>query len=133
MENSRGPLSAFSHSPSPGVVTSAYAALHFDAPPRVELPPSLLTGCLSNLAGCSCEEHEHAYFEALRDYAEVYAATQAYLGPDDPLSGHDYAAVVAETEEHSRLGLLGDESVPKPEEFSDEDVDRYGYFGWLHH
>jgi hypothetical protein len=131
MENPQGPLLALSGSPPPGVIGSAYFSLDGAPSPRGDMAPLMFTGCLSDLS--SCELHEHAYFEALRDYAEVYAATQAYLGPDDPVSGHDYALDVAETEEHSRLGLLGDEGMPKPDEFSDDEIDRCGYLGWLHH
>jgi hypothetical protein len=130
MENSQPPLMALSIAPPPAVMTSVYHSTHHTARPR-KGAPVMLTGCVSNLS--SCPPPDHAYFDALKNYAEIYAATQEYLGLDDPVAEHDYTLDVAETEEHSRLGLLGDETTPKPDEFSDDEIAGCGYLGWLHH
>lgn len=93
-----------------------------------------LTGCASELS-CHAEDYRR-YSEALKNYAEVYRDYQAYLEPNDPVAEHDYALVVEETEEHVQLGLLGDEveqSVRSHVRFSDEEIEQFGYLGWLQH
>lgn len=91
--------------------------------------PRALTGCLSELS--SCQAQDHVYLEALKSYAEVYAAYQDYLMPDDPVARHDYSLKVSETEEHSQLGLLIEDF--RTESVSDDEIDDCGYLGWLRH
>lgn len=93
-------------------------------------PIAALTGCVSKLS--ALEQHKHAYFDALKDYAEVYAATQAYLADDALLAMHDYAlAINADEPDH---GLIGDDGEPAAYvQISDEEIDSYGYLGWLRH
>lgn len=90
-----------------------------------------LTGCVSKLS--TLELHQHAYFDALRDYAKLYEATQAYLAGDGSSIAHDYAATSSASREFDH-GLLGDDGeavafVP----ISDDEIDNCGYLGWLRH
>ncbi len=96
--------------------------------------PKSFTGCVSEIS--SCATHDQPYAAALRNYAQVYEAYQAYLDPVDGQITHDYDAVgVAVTVEH-QLGCLNEEMVDctvHADDISDEDIDGCGYLGWIHH
>lgn len=91
--------------------------------------PQRLTGCVSEL---SCGDGQAAlHGAALRDYAAVYGAFQAYLTPrhDCVAYGEQALLVLAEG------GAFATESELPPvlPSASDEDVESCGYFGWLCH
>jgi hypothetical protein len=90
-----------------------------------------LTGCVSKLS--TLEQHKHAYFDALKDYAKIYAATQAYLADDALIAIHDYAPAIDINGEPDH-GLIGDDGEPAAYvQISDDEIDSYGYLGWLRH
>lgn len=100
--------------------------------PRKKLTRAMsLTGCVSKLS--ALELHQHAYFDALREYAKVYEATQAYLAGDGSGIAHDYAAFDGDSSELDH-GLLSDngEAVAFVQ-ISDDEIDICGYMGWLRH
>jgi hypothetical protein len=141
MENRSGTFSAFSNSTPAGVIVSnsAIAAGFTPSARPVEArsgkAPKILTGCVSDIS--SCAQPDHNYLDALKSYAEVYAAMQDYLAPVDPVTEHNYALNVPETEEHNLLGMIemvvGDEDQPHQVDFTDEEIDSCGYLGWLRH
>ncbi len=90
-----------------------------------------LTGCISKLS--VVERHEHAYFDALKDYAVHYAEAQAYLADAESPIVHDYAAIDNCVSEPDR-GLLDDDGeLVRFVLISDDDIDNCGYLGWLRH
>jgi|GEM_PF-2976846 len=91
--------------------------------------PTAWTGCLSDLS--SCHTQDPVYLEALKSYAEVYAAYQDYLTPENPLAAHDYVVRDSATEEHTQLGRLIEAQHDR--DVSDDDIDGCGYLGWLRH
>lgn len=94
-------------------------------------PSAVLTGCASKLS--MLEQHEHAYFDALKDYAIHYAQAQAYLADDEWHIAHDYTLIGNSLSEPDH-GLLGDDGEPAMfAQISDEDIDHCGYMGWLRH
>jgi hypothetical protein len=96
---------------------------------------SPLTGCVSSLSACA--PIDHAYADALKSYAEVYAAAQAYLTPHDVLSGHDYDRAIAMSmpelnrpdADHDMLGFVAQVDIP----VSEEEIEHCGYMAWLRH
>ncbi len=89
-----------------------------------------LTGCISGVSVVTPQRH--AYFHALKDYAEHYADAQAYLAVDHALVACDYAIDKAPVEPDH--GLLGDDGEPlRFSQVSDEDIVGCGYLGWLRH
>ena len=90
--------------------------------------PKAITGCVSALS--TCTQSSPDYRAALKHYGEVYSDYQAYLTPADPLAGHAYGSVPACSEDSVNWLLAGPGA---PSEVSDDEVERCGYFGWLHH
>jgi len=101
---------------------------------REAIAPQLFTGCVSDISSDAAPAHFHA--DAFKRYAQVYAAYQAYLMPTDPLAAHDYELGSRAVALDCRLGCLGEDlvndTVPR-DDISDEDIERCGYLGWLHH
>jgi len=91
--------------------------------------PTPLCGCWSELS--SCRAQDQVYLDALKSYAQVYAAYQDYLTPEPPMERRDYALGVSATEEHVQLGLLSETG--HAQRVSDDDIDDCGYLGWLRH
>lgn len=90
-----------------------------------------LTGCVSKLS--IVEPREHAYFDALKDYAFRYAAAQAYLADTQSQIAHDYTSIGDAPSEPDH-GLLDDDGEPAMfAQISDDDIDNCGYMGWLRH
>lgn len=93
--------------------------------------PVVLTGCISKLS--VIEPREHAYFDALKDYAAHYAQAQAYLVDTATPIAHDYTLIDSALSEPDH-GLLNDDGEPAmAAQISDEDIDSCGYMGWLRH
>lgn len=91
-----------------------------------------LTGCVSKLS--SVTPLDHAYCEALKSYAEVYASYQSYLAVDDLLAAHDYTLAFEQIAEQNQLGLVGDDGEPIAHtDISEDEIDRCGYMAWLLH
>ncbi len=110
----------------------------FNTPPVIARPcaraakgPVNFTGCLSEVSACAAPSH--AYCNALKDYAQVYAKYQAYLAPFDSAALHDYAPGTVATEQYEWLCLLGVDEPQLAAPVSDEDIDSFGYLGWLRH
>ena len=99
--------------------------------------PTVLTGCATKLS--MLKQHEHAYFDALKDYAVHYAKAQAYLADDEWQIAHDYTLIENTMVMDSSLsepyhGLLGDDGEPAMfAQISDDDIDHCGYMCWLRH
>lgn len=97
--------------------------------------PKAFTGCVSEIS--SCEQVDHDYTDALKEYGAVYEAAQAYLAPGEAVA-HDYTLIVdyAEGVQASQLTALiewqqtAQEIAPV---VSDDEVERCGYLGWLRH
>jgi len=96
---------------------------------ETEIPPPRPAGCWSELSSCAVQDQ--VYLEALKSYAQVYAAYQDYLTPEDPVGRHDYSLGVSATEEHVQLGLLS--KAAHPATVTDDEIDGCGYLGWLRH
>lgn len=103
--------------------------LVIDERAEIETTPLRPAGCWSELSSCAVQDQ--VYLEALKSYAQVYAAYQDYLTPEDPVGRHDYSLGVSATEEHVQLGLLS-KSV-RPATVTDDEIDGCGYLGWLRH
>ena len=94
---------------------------------------SPITGCLSAIS--SCDPLGHDYTDALKSYAESYAAFQAYLEPDNVLSQHDYDLAIALSMpelpwiEDDLLGFVAPTDIPVTE----EEIEHCGYMAWLRH
>ena len=95
--------------------------------------PIVLTGCASKLS--MLKQHEHAYFDALKDYAIHCAQAQAYLADAEWQIAHDYdCALIRNSLREPDHGLLGDDGEPAiAVQISDDDIDHCGYMGWLRH
>lgn len=99
--------------------------------------PAAFTGCASKLS--MLEQHEHAYFDALKDYAIHYAQAQAYLADDEWQTPHDYTSIenyllMNNSPSEPDHGLLGDDGEPAMfAQISDDDIVHCGYMGWLRH
>lgn len=90
------------------------------------------TGCVSEIS--SCEHPGHSYTDALRNYAEVYEAYQAYLTPEAVPHNYDLVGVAEAGSPH--IGCLNEElmaSTLQADTVSDDDIERCGYLGWLQH
>jgi hypothetical protein len=97
-------------------------------------PLGQLTGCASELS-YRAQDYDK-YCSTFKSFGEVYRQCHANLAADDALLQHDYTLTVAATEEHASLGLLGDEIeqlVRSHVHFSDEEIEQFGYLGWLQH
>lgn len=101
---------------------------------REAFAPQSFTGCVSDISSDAAPACFHA--EAFKRYAQVYQAYQAYLMPADALAAHDYELGSRPASPDRRLGCLGEDlvsdTVPR-DDISDEDIERCGYLGWLHH
>ena len=98
--------------------------------------PKSLTGCVSGVSACT--PVNHAYTDALKNYAEVYEAFQAYLSPLDTVAAHDYdRAIAMSVPENSHFGCINDDMVEfiasTRSKIADEDIESCGYLGWLQH
>ncbi len=97
--------------------------------------PKAFTGCVSEIS--SCEQLDHGYADALKQYGAVYEAAQAYLAPGQVVA-HDYGACAQGEQDTqgaqvaAQLELLQQEPVAVPS-VSDDEVERCGYLGWLRH
>lgn len=114
---------------SGGEVLQAYDAFADRAAPKP------LTGCISSISAYA--PVDHAYTDALKNYAEVYEAFQSYLSPLDALPEHDYDQAIAMSmlevqrpeSEDDMLGFV----VPKDIPVSEEEIEHCGYMAWLRH
>ncbi len=112
-----------------GEVLQAYDAFADRATPKS------LTGCISSISAYA--PVDHAYTDALKNYAEVYEAFQSYLSPLDALPEHDYDQAIAMSmlevqrpeSEDDMLGFV----VPKDIPVSEEEIEHCGYMAWLRH
>jgi hypothetical protein len=96
--------------------------------------PKSFTGCVSEISSFAAPEHSYA--DALKDYAQVYEAYQAYLTPADTVVQHDYDSVGVATAAGHQLGCLNEELVEctvPVDDVSDEEIESCGYLGWVHH
>lgn len=103
---------------------------------QISSPLSALTGCISQLS--IIEQHEHAYFDALKDYALHYAQAQDYLAADQPPRAYSLMqdAAMRDSDFIGDLdhALLDDTGEPlAAAQISDDDIDNCGYMGWLKH
>lgn len=102
--------------------------------------PKAFTGCVSEIS--SCEQLDHSYADALKQYGAVYEAAQAYLAPGQAVA-HDYDACAQGEQDTqgaqvaAQLELLLQEEQEheqhKVASVSDDEVERCGYLGWLRH
>jgi hypothetical protein len=95
--------------------------------------PQSFTGCVSEVS--FGPGRDHRYTDALKRYAEVYEAYQAYLMPIDPLAAHDYELGAGAPTDSRHFGCLDAtlvEDTVGRNDITDEDIERCGYLGWLH-
>lgn len=115
------PLRQHRHNPAP--MPHHLAAATASAPER-------LTGCVSDISSCGAASH--SYTHALRDYAMVYGAFQAYLEPAADAAPGRHGRAALEAEEPG--GELPANLPPAPPAlFSEEEIEDCGYLGWLQH
>jgi hypothetical protein len=97
---------------------------------RYPSAPKALTGCVSTIS--TCAPASHGYTHALRDYAAVYQAYQAYLQPEvSALAGRDGCAAL-DSGQLTGDSVVDDEAA-QTETFSEEEIESCGYLGWLRH
>ena len=90
-----------------------------------------LTGCVSNES--MVEQLQHAYFDALKDYAVHYAQAQSYLVEEGAPVVHDYTLTERMLAEPDHSMLEDEMETEQAPLVSDEDIDACGYLGWLRH
>jgi len=90
--------------------------------------PRKFTACVSEISWCPPRP---AYHQAVKSFAEVYAAYQAYLIPVPHVAPvYEVSAQV----HPSHCGCLSDEladCVSRQHGFDDDVIEDCGYFGWL--
>jgi len=98
--------------------------------------PSLLSGCVSELSSQVLATPAPIFTAAVKNYACVYERYQAYLLPSELTLAHDYDLGLRMPTDVDHLGCLQaewvDSTVPS-DDVSDDDIERCGYLGWIHH
>jgi hypothetical protein len=98
--------------------------------------PSSFSGCISEISSSMIQSCRHDYATAMKSYGVVYEEYQSYLMPAEQTLPHDYDMAAKPVPAFSHLGCLnGDllESTMQTDDISDDDIEGYGYMGWIHH